>query len=148
MRIVIVVIVLFLTLISCGQGKIDTSKNAMIKFEEFEKKAKFIEDETHFYPGIGNPKLLSTLTDRINKACEDFKSVSQSENPTDKIYQEKIKIGLERFSDLYLELDTEDRERICHYFEELMDIVGLESSDGLLNDFMYGFDPSKISKKE
>jgi hypothetical protein len=148
MKRIIVVLVLFLTLISCGQGKINTPKNAMNKFEEFEKKAKFIEDKTYFYPGIGNPKLLSTLTDRINKACEDFKAVSQSENPTDKIYQEKIKIGLERFSDLYLELDTEDRERICHYFEELMDIVGLESSDGLLNDFMYGFDPSKISKKE
>jgi hypothetical protein len=29
-----------------------------------------------------------------------------------------------------------------------MDIVGLESSDGHLNDFMYGFDPNKISKKE
>jgi hypothetical protein len=148
MRRIIVVLVLFLTLISCGQGKIDTPKNAMNKFEEFEKKAKFIEDDSYFYPGIGNPKLLSTLTDRINKACEDFKAISQTENPTDKAYQEKIKIGLERFSDLYLELDTEDRERICHYFEELMDIVGLESSDGLLNDFMYGFDPNKIPKKE
>ncbi|NOU62328.1 DUF4844 domain-containing protein, partial [Marinifilum caeruleilacunae] len=37
----------------------------------------------------------------------------------------------------------EDRERICCYFEELMDIVGLESSDGQLNDFMYGFNPSE-----
>lgn len=135
-------------LISCGQGKIETPKNAVNKFEEFEKKAKFVKDDKYYYPGIGNPKLLSTLTNRINKACEDFKVVSQSENPTDKTYQEKIKIGLERFSDLYLELDTEDRERICHYFEELMDIVGLESSDGLLNDFMYGFNPNIISKKE
>lgn len=148
MRKVIVVLFLFLTFISCGQGKIDTPKNARNKFEEFEKKAKFIEDEKYFYSGIGNPKLLSTLTNRINSACEDFKTVSQTENPTDKAYQEKIKIGLERFSDLYQELDTEDRERICHYFEELMDIVGLESSDGLLNDFMYGFDPNKISIKE
>ena len=42
------------------------------------------------------------------------------------------------------ELDTEDRERICHYYEELMNIVGLESSGGHLNNFMYGFDPAKI----
>ena len=148
MRKVIAILVLFVTLISFGQGKINTPKNALNKFQEFEKKKKFLEDENYFYPGIGNPKLLSSLTDRINKACEDFKAVSQTESPKDKAYQNKIKIGLERFSDLYLELDTEDRERICHYFEELMDIVGLESSDGLLNDFMYGFDPSKISKKE
>jgi hypothetical protein len=57
-------------------------------------------------------------------------------------YQDKIKIGLKRFGDIYINLDTEDRERVCHYFEELMDIVGLESSDGHLNNFMYGFDPT------
>jgi hypothetical protein len=148
MRRVIAILVLFVTLISCGQVKINTPEDALNKFEEFKKKAKFIEDEKYFYPGIGNPKLLSSLTNRINKACEDFKVVSQTESPTDKAYQDKIKIGLGRFSDLYLELDTEDRERVCHYFEELMDIVGLESSDGLLNNFMYGFDPSKNSKKE
>jgi hypothetical protein len=148
MRRVIAILVLFVTLISCGQVKINTPEDALNKFEEFKKKAKFIEDEKYFYPGIGNPKLLSSLTNRINKACEDFKVVSQTESPTDKAYQDKIKIGLGRFSDLYLELDTEDRERVCHYFEELMDIVGLESSDGLLNNFMYGFDPSKSSKKE
>jgi hypothetical protein len=148
MRRVIAILVLFVTLISCGQVKINTPEDALNKFEEFKKKSKFIEDEKYFYPGIGNPKLLSSLTNRINKACEDFKVVSQTESPTDKVYQDKIKIGLERFSDLYLELDTEDRERVCHYFEELMDIVGLESSDGLLNNFMYGFDPSKSSKKE
>jgi hypothetical protein len=148
MRRVIAILVLFVTLISCGQVKINTPEDALNKFEEFKKKSKFIEDEKYFYPGIGNPKLLSSLTNRINKACEDFKVVSQTESPTDKAYQDKIKIGLERFSDLYLELDTEDRERVCHYFEELMDIVGLESSDGLLNNFMYGFDPRKSSKKE
>lgn len=148
MRKVIAILVLFVTLISCGQGKINTPKNTLNKFQEFEKKEKFIKDEKYFYPGIENPKLVSSLTDRINKACEDFKAVYQTERPSDKAYQDKIKIGLERFADLYLELDTEDRERICLYFEELMDIVGLESSDGLLNDFMYGFDPNKISKKE
>lgn len=50
-----------------------------------------------------------------------------------------IKVGLSRFSDIRMELDTEDRERLCGYFEELMDIVGLESSGGHLMMFMYGF---------
>ncbi len=36
--------------------------------------------------------------------------------------------------------DTEDRERCCHYLVEVMDIIGLESSDGLLNRFLYGID--------
>ncbi|RYE55749.1 MAG: DUF4844 domain-containing protein, partial [Sphingobacteriales bacterium] len=30
-----------------------------------------------------------------------------------------------------------------HYFEELMQLVGLNSSEGRLNKFLYGFDPSQ-----
>lgn len=145
---IILLITLSLVLNSCGQGKIETPKNTVDKFAKFQNKPKFIEDNKSLYPGIGNPKLLPLLSSKINQACEDFKNVSLKDKPTDKDYQEKIKIGLERFSDLYLELDTEDRERICNYFEELMDIVGLESSGGYLNDFMYGFDPTEIIKKE
>ncbi len=34
--------------------------------------------------------------------------------------------------------DTEDRERFLTYLEQIMDIVGIQSSDGLLNRWMYG----------
>lgn len=138
------IIIIILTLTSCGQGQMKTPENAMDKFDEFKKKEKFIEDKTLFYPGIGDPKMRPILTEKINQAAYDFQNVAESDNPTDKKYQEKIEKGLERFSDIYLELDTEDRERICSYFEELMDIVGLESSGGHLNNFMYGFDPNKL----
>jgi hypothetical protein len=43
-------------------------------------------------------------------------------------------------------LDTEDKERVCTYFEELMDIVELDSSNGQLNEFLYGFDPNQLKK--
>lgn len=117
----------------------------MNKFEKFILKKKFTTDNNTFYPGLANPEMEEVLTEKINQAANDFKNVAMSNSPTDEKYQEQIKIGLSRFSDLYLDLDTEDRERICLYFEELMDIVGLESSDGLLNDFMYGFDPNQIN---
>ena len=78
----------------------------------------------------------------MNKTKRRYKSSRR------RISSKFLSLGLERFSDIYLELDTEDRERICTYFEELMDIVGLESSGGYLNDFMYGFDPTEIIKKE
>lgn len=115
----------------------------MDKIEEFKKKVKFVEDAKLLYPGIADPKMRPILSKKINKAADDFKQVSLSNNPTDKEYQEKIGVGLKRFLAIYLELDTEDRERVCCYFEELMDIVGLESSDGQLNKFMYGFDLNK-----
>lgn len=115
----------------------------MMKFEEFKSKEKFSKDSKLYYPGIGDRTLKPILTEKINLAADDFKKLAEKDNSTDTEYQNVIKNGLERFANLYLQLDTEDRERVCSYFEELMDIVGLESSDGHLNNFMYGFDPSK-----
>ena len=121
----------------------ETTIHTMNKIEEFKKKEKFGADSQLFYPGIADSKMLPILTELINKSAGDFKEVALTDKPTESEYQKKIRIGLKRFSEFYNDLDTEDRERICCYYEELMDIVGLESSDGQLNDFMYGFDPSE-----
>jgi hypothetical protein len=34
--------------------------------------------------------------------------------------------------------DTEDRERAAGYCEQIMDVLGIESSDGVLNNWLYG----------
>lgn len=112
----------------------------MDKFEQFKKKEKFVAEQ--FYTGVADTNMRPLLTDKINQAADDFATLAKSGSATDKDYQDKIKIGLDRFADIYINLDTEDRERLCTYFEELMDIVGLESSGGHLNKFMYGFDPT------
>ena len=122
-----------------------TPKNADEKFAKFITKKKFVEE--NFYPGIADEKMLPVFTEKINQIASDFKTVAQSEKPTDKNYQEKIRIGLSRIADIYLELDTEDRERVCTYIEELIDIVELESSNGQLNKFMYGFDIEPLLDK-
>lgn len=131
---------------ACGQGQINTPENAMTKFEEFKSKEKFLQDDQLFYPGIGDPKLKPVLTEKINLASDDFEKLADKGNSTDKDFQNAIKIGLDRFADIYLQLDTEDRERVCSYFEELMDIVGLQSSGGHLNKFMYGYDSETLKK--
>ncbi|MDN3674115.1 DUF4844 domain-containing protein [Flavobacterium branchiarum] len=136
----IFLIMLVLLFTCCGQSQIKTPVDAMSKFEKFKNKDKFIEDNSIFYPGIGDQKLKPILTDKINLAADDFKKVAETKNPIDEDYQNAIKKSLERFSEIYIEIDTENRERICLYFEELMDIVGLESSNNQLNDFMYNFD--------
>lgn len=136
-----------MTLSACGQNvtEMKTPENVNEKFAEFMTKKKFIEE--NFYPGIADEKMRPIFTKKIEQVATDFKTVSESEKPTDKKYQEKIGIGLSRFADVYLELDTEDRERVCSYFEELMNIVGLKSSDGQLNKFMYGFDIEPLLNK-
>lgn len=137
-NIFIVLLILFFT--ACKENQTKTTNVNMNKFEAFKTKEKFTEDKTLFYPGIADSALRPTLTEKINLAADDFKTLAESGEATDKEYQDKIENGLKRFSNIYIDLDTEERERICHYYEELMDIVGLESSDGHLNNFMYGFD--------
>ena len=141
------IFILFLIISACGQNvsEMKTPENADKKFAEFIEKKKFVEE--NYYPGIADEKMRPVFTEKINQSANDFKTVAESKNPTDKKYLEKIEIGLSRFADIYMELDTEDRERVCAYFEELMNIVGLESSNGLLNNFMYGFDQNEVKKK-
>jgi hypothetical protein len=141
------IFIIFLTLSAYGQNanEMKTPENVNEKFADFIAKKKFVA-ENH-YPGIADEKMRPVFTEKINQIASDFKTVAESEKPTDKKYQEKIGIGLSRFAKIYLELDTEDREKVCTYIEELMDIVELESSNGQLNKFMYGFDPNEIIKQ-
>jgi hypothetical protein len=142
------ILVFFLTFSACGQNvtEMKTPENANEKFAEFIAKKKFVSE--NYYPGIADEKIRPILTEKINQVASDFKTVAESDKPNDKKYQEKIGIGLSRFAEIYLDLDTEDRERVCSYFEELMDIVELESSNGQLNKFMYGFDPNEFIKED
>lgn len=140
-RTAILTVFILLLFAGCGQKQMKTPQGALPKLEEFRGKEKFIADNRLFYPGIADPALKPLLTEKINLAADDFMRIADKSNPTKKDYQNVIGLGLSRFAGIYIQLDTEDRERVCSYFEELMDIVGLESSDGQLNTFMYGFDP-------
>lgn len=113
----------------------------MAELDEFKRKEKFVPDEQLFYPGIGDPTQKPLLSEKINLAADDFEKLAKSGNAKEQDYQNAIKIGLDRFTEIYI--DSENQDRICYYFEELMDIVGLESSGGHLNIFRYKFDPNK-----
>lgn len=102
----------------------------MTKFNEFKSKEKFLQDDKLFYPGIGDPSLKPVLSEKINLAADDFEKLAEKGNATDKEYQNAIKIGLGRFADLYLQLDTEDRERVCSYFEDLWTLLDLKVQVG------------------
>ena len=134
--------IIFFFVSICLQGQIKTPTDAMNKFDTFKRKEKFIKDKISHYAGVKDKNLRKTLSEKINLVADDFIELAKSGHVSEKAYQDKIKEGLERFREIKLELDTEDREKICLYVEELMDIVGLESSGGYLNLFMYGFDPT------
>jgi len=119
------------------------NKDALKKLENFKLKNKFkVEKSAPFYQGLSVPAIQPKMNALLNKVADDFVATLKT-HPKDKNFQQNIKTGLKRFDALYLDLDTEDREKTCLYFEELMDCVGLASSGGQLNMWMYGFDPTK-----
>ncbi|MEN0055850.1 MAG: DUF4844 domain-containing protein [Mucilaginibacter sp.] len=120
----------------------NVNKDAKQKLLSFIKKSKFDAEPSTAFNGLSNPKLKTQLNKFLDEAAADFLT-TVNHQPNEKKFEDNIKVGLLRFNILYNELDTEDRERICTYFEELMDCVGLQSSNGQLNMWMYGFDPTK-----
>lgn len=107
---------------------------------------KFDEDMTSFYPGLADESLRVPLTERVNRSIDVFITEAQA-GGQELDYLNAIQTGLSYFKDGYGrdELDTEERERVCDYFELMMDAVGLESSEGILNRWLYGFDVGQIT---
>jgi Domain of unknown function (DUF4844) len=95
---------------------------------------KFLAED--FYPGAPTEVLRSEAEGQINylldKLIEEL-----PHNPEKGFVLSQFKEALSRFA----QSDTEERERFCGYLEEIMDITSIESSDGLLNGWLYGFDP-------
>jgi hypothetical protein len=121
-----------------------TPINSAEMFDEFFAKEKFMEQPyPNYYSGLEDDSLRSMLSSRINLAAEEFMKVAESDNPSEEKYHEAIDTGLSYFNDVYLKLDSEELDRIGIYFEEFMDIVGLQSSGGRLNNWRYGFDPTE-----
>ncbi len=66
-------------------------------------------------------------------SANDFVRVTRA-NPTREAYLLCIDTGLARLAPLAQ--TTEDRQQVAEFFQDLMEIVGLESSDGRLAAFM------------
>lgn len=108
--------------------------------KQYISRDKFIA--TADYPGIGDEELRKPLNELLNILADTFQKIAHNE-PDAKLFQIAIKQLLNNMGNIYL--DSEDQDQFCRSIEALMDIVGLESSDGLLNTWRYGFDPEPES---
>jgi hypothetical protein len=66
-------------------------------------------------------------------SADEFVRITASE-PSKEAYLKSIEVGLARLEPLTT--SVEDRQQVAEYFQELMEIVGLESSEGLLAAFV------------
>lgn len=115
--------------------KLDITDNTITALKEFRALPKFGPEDTRYPPYVGFlPASLTPAAEAELNALVDQLIETLPDTP-DKA------LVLKLFSQYLLWFaghDTEDRERICDYLVEIMDIIGLESSDGLLNNFVYG----------
>jgi len=104
-------------------------------------KEKF-DENLPFYTGVQDDSVKNLLNRAINISIEGFITALKSNESTSDQFLRSIRDGLNAIGDAKDLLDTEDMERVCEYYEEIMDIAGIESSEGILNNWLYGFDPN------
>lgn len=95
------------------------------------------------YTGIADPTKRSIAESTINSAISNIATGIRS-HPTKTFVLEQFQRALVLLDAAGL-ADSEDREAAAGYLEQVMDVVGLESSDGMLNNWVYGLDASKLT---
>ncbi|MEP7703579.1 DUF4844 domain-containing protein [Paraglaciecola sp. 25GB23A] len=105
--------------------------------QELKSQKKFIEDRALFYSGTPDELTRIAAENIINSALVKF-----IESPSDKFSKKEFWSILKVAATQLAKMDSEEMDRGLSYMEEIMDIYKIESSDGRLNEWRYGFDPS------
>ncbi len=98
----------------------------------FKTELKFKEDLKTFYPGAISDIQRMKLQILVNSVADKI-----LEGGTENFLKEFVLDKFREIQEKALEYDTEDRERICYYLEKIMDICEIESSDGVLEEFVF-----------
>jgi hypothetical protein len=109
---------------------------ALQNLRSLQTEKKFVEE--HLYPGAPDEKTRLRCESWINDLLERL-LLNIEQNPRKDFVMSEFIEALVNFGDE----DTEEREQACGYLEQIMTIVGIESSDGKLNQWLYGFDPNQ-----
>jgi len=138
-RVLAVAILVLLPALVHGQGRqavAEVPRSVNPSLEAFIAKKKFLPEGR--YPGAPSEAVRNQLEGQLNALAKRLMKEAPSAPAKDRVLAE-FKAVLPAFEFA----DTEERERVLDYLVEIMDIYGIESSDGLLNKWFYGFDPSK-----
>tara|TARA_R110000744_G_scaffold36774_1_gene84715 strand:+ start:1377 stop:1769 length:393 start_codon:yes stop_codon:yes gene_type:complete len=124
----------------CNEGDrkfIPNGSDVKEALQELKSQKKFIEDMALFYPGTPDDQTRIAAENIISSAL-----VKLIESPSDKLTEKEFWLILKIAAKQLAKMDSEEMERGLSYIEEIMDIYKIESSDGRLNKWHYGFDPS------
>lgn len=97
-------------------------------------------DDGALYTGVLDPAERQRFSDAMNALAEALVALAPEPEPKAALLSAFEKHWAEHGFEW---ADTEDRERALGYYEALMDVFGVSSSDGLLSRLMHGFDPEQ-----
>ena len=127
----------FAMYILAGQAQTTALTVPVIAVSKLEKMLKQTQTEVEIgkrasaLPAETRPVLNKILV----QSTKEFLAITASK-PTKDAYLQSLDAGLARLAPLVPH--TEDRAQVAEYYQDLLDIVGLESSEGRLTAFMEG----------
>ena len=125
----------FLTGVSVLDGTMPIKEGVQGRLHALAQQDHFAADGM-LYTGVQDPVQRKRLNAQVFLSIQKFK-VAYQNNASKQAYLTLLASEIAT----YPRADTEDAERVAMVFEKMMDCVGLESSNGILNTWMYGFDP-------
>lgn len=128
-----------LTLISCGEASVKNlpkGSEVLIALEALKETPKFNEDLLQFYPGAPNEEIRVKAEQILNTAISDLIAISDKDASEKEFWS-----ILESAARKLALMDSEEMDRGLAYMESIMDIYNIESPEGRLNRWRYGFDP-------
>ncbi len=95
-------------------------------------------NEENLYPGAPTEEIRLKVERAVNTMLDRL-AVGLRQSPRKSYVLSEFLEMLKAFE----HEDTEEREQACTYCERVMGILGIASSDGALNTWLYGFDPEQ-----
>lgn len=124
----------FITVAGFAQTPVLVPAKAVARLEQLVRKTQavvVIGNTSSNLPVEARPKLNRVL---VESAAEFLRLASN--NPTREGYFQTLDASLARLNSLVTQ--AKDRQQLAEYFEDVLDIVGLESSEGRLIAFVDG----------
>jgi hypothetical protein len=113
--------------------KLEVSQQTIAKLSELRVRTKYVDMPGTIYNGMRPERSRLMAEAQLNRLIDRLRDGLPS-NPSKKFALAEFAKTMAEFE----ATDTEDREQLLRYLEEIMDLLGIASSDGLLNSWMYG----------
>jgi hypothetical protein len=119
--------------IPAADQKLEISHYTLEKLSALRGRPKYVDMPGTIYNGMRPESSRLLAEEQLNRLIEGLRKGLPSKPSKKFVLAEFAKTTSE-----FEASDTEDREQLVRYLQEIMDILGIASADGLLNRWMYG----------